>query len=423
MKPFFIVTTTTTRWSAAAALLCVSCSTAEFGSKTAVPGRTPPAVLVNPPSDDGKPAPFGTPVAPDLPTPGWATDQLKSDVDALINGKPGSPTDGGSNSSDAMLWLPCKPGEQSAGTFPSEYHGYGGTKVKVSGELCPSQTLVGDVTVMFVIDHSGSMEGAAGEGPNDPTSGGSCGRLRAAEAIVKKYQTMTNANVRVGVVGFSGIARVDVPTQDLAQFSSSLDDSVFCGADRFLASTNYEAAFGTATSALRNEQGKKVVYFISDGSPTVGGRDPRQAGLDAAKGLRQIGDLTLYALFVGYHGGNANNPQGYLESLTGDPGNVRVTSNADDLVKAADTLAQPNLTIDPKKMTVVLSTGNEVKPVAIEKFVERADAPGHFVWVTELFELKGDPSAPQLNTLTVTAPVGNGDTIETEAPITFHQFP
>jgi len=234
---------------------------------------------------------------------------------------------------------------------------------------------------------------------------------------------MDQVNVRVGVVGFAGIARVDVGTTDLASFKASLTSDVFCGAYPFLASTNYEAAFRTTASALQGEDGPKAVYFISDGSPTVGGRDPRQAGLDAAQALRQLGDLSLYALFVGYHGGSANNPEGYLASLTGDPANVRVTANADDLVKAAGTLGQPNLTIDPKAIEVVLSAGNEVKKLKLESFTERPDTPNRYIWVTEIFELKGEPDKPELNTLSVTARANNGDTIETVAPIMFHQFP
>ena len=327
-----------------------------------------------------------------------------------------------SSNTDGVLWLPCKPGESGAGVFPADFYGYKGTQIQVSGEFCPSTSLTGSVSVLFVIDHSGSMEGSASEGPNDPTTQGSCGRLRAAEALVKKYATMKDADVEVSVVGFSDQARVQLPFADLPSTQAQLNAGVFCGSDSNLARTNYEAAFDTAYTQLTNRSGTKVVYFISDGSPTAGGGDPRQSGLTSALRLRGLADVNLYALFVGYKSGSANNPQGYLEQIAGDPKNVRITSNADELTKAATTIGQGDVKIAAADVLASLEIQGNTSKIALERFGVRKSDKTHYIWLTKPFELKGDEQDAVLNQLSVTAKTSEGKDLTTVAKILFHQF-
>lgn len=425
------------------AFTTTSCSNVEFGAgapKRPSGGSQTPNNEEAQRREEPQPlTPYGTPESPSLPQPGWVVDASQSQLEKLLtslgdtanaDGDP-SDTDNGSGSdqdtgisanSDGVLWLPCKEGETSAGQFPADFFGYEGTTVQVSGEFCPSASLTGDIRILFVIDHSGSMEGSSSEGPNDKTMQGSCGRLRAADALMKKYQSMADANVSAGVVGFSDQARVQLPMADLTSLQANLTPTVFCGSDSNFARTNYEAALNVAYSQLASLTGTKIVYFISDGSPTTGGSDPRQAGLAAAQQLRSIPDLSLYALFVGYQAGSANNPQGYLEQLAGDASHVRVTANADELAQAATTIGQSEITIDAANVAANLDVKGQISAVALERFGTRPDMKNRYIWLTKPFELSGDPQDPVLNELTVSAKASDGSEMSSVAKILFHQF-
>ena len=420
----------------------VSCSSADFGGGiSAGSGNANANPQSNQTPEPPRQEPYGTPESGTLPDPGWVVGDVKSDLDTLFTsmippedggigtdsdtavGGLGTDNDSGiSSKSDGVLWLPCNPGEASAGVFPADFYGYKGTTIQVSGEFCPTVSLSGNVSVLFVIDHSGSMEGSTSEGPNDPTTLGSCGRLRAAEALVKKYAAMQDADVEAGVVGFSDRARVQLPFTDLPSMQAQLTSNVFCGSDSNFARTNYEAAFDTAYTQLTNRSGTKVVYFISDGSPTTGGGDPRQSGLAAAMLVRGLADVSLYALFVGYQSGGANNPQGYLEQIAGDPKNVRITANADELTQAATTLGQAEIKIAAADVAADLDVNGDRKEIALERFGLRGSDKTHYIWLTKPFELKGDPQEAILNQLTVKAKTSEGKDLTTVAEIMSHQF-
>ncbi|MBM4252147.1 MAG: VWA domain-containing protein [Deltaproteobacteria bacterium] len=397
---------------------------------------------------------YGTPATNDAKKPGWVEGQpLKSLIDSLFAGG-GNPTlggsplggknQGGSNSdgmsvggnggndsslanpgpngslfSDAsgVLWLPCVDQNQNQNPMKSEFFAKEGSKVRVAGELCPQVKLSGDLNVLFVIDRSGSMEGAGNEGPNDKTSGGSCGRLRAAQVLTEKFKAMTDTTIKSGVVTFATQARTAAGMAPIAQLP--LTSNVFCGSD-FLGSTNYQAAFSEASSVLSKLPGKKLVYFISDGSPTAGSNDPRSAGLQAAQALRQIPDVTLFALFVGYNGSKANNPQGYLEQITGDPKLVRVTANAQELVQAAAALGQPTVDIKKGDMTAELTTPTGTVKVGIERLEPSKTAINRYYWTTEPFELAGEVGKPSINSLTVIGKTSVGTTVSATSEITYN---
>jgi hypothetical protein len=406
---------------------------------------------------------YGTPESPAIDQPGWAGNQIKSLVDALFkngslpaigddpnqgsnknssnnpggnfnqdqNGSQpgvggssdGSSVQGGDIFSDSsgVLWLPCRADGPDAGTFNSEFFAKKGSKVRLAGEFCPQTKITGDVTVLFIIDHSGSMEGSGGEGPNDKTGNGTCGRLKSAELIVKKYQEMGGTNVQAGVVGFSTKAKVQIPVGPIDTVASNLKPEVFCGSDSGIALTNYNAAFTTAETQIATIPGQKIVYFISDGSPTTGGSNPAQSGLQAAENLRKIPGVSLNALFVGYTTGKANNPKGYLETITGNPKLVRVTANAQELVQAAAALATPPITITAADTSAKIENANGTVEVKIDRIEARKDVPNRYYWTTEPFELIGQASKAELNKLTVTAKASTGDTLTSVADIQFNQ--
>jgi len=371
------------------------------------------------------PKAYGTPATDALSKGGWAQGPtIKAQIDGLFT--PSTPTVGGNgegqngsllSDSSGVLWLPCDDNGQTATPLKSDFFAKEGAKVRVAGELCPTVKLTGDVNVLFVIDHSGSMEGAAAEGPNDKTSGGSCGRLRAAEALANKFKSMAEVNVRAGVVNFSTFARTAAGMAPLSQLP--LNAGVFCGAD-LAGLTNYYAAFSEATSVLSKIQGKKIVYFISDGSPTLGLGDARTSGLQAAQALRQVPDVTLYALFVGYTSGTTTNPQGYLEQITGDPKAVRVTANAQELVQAASGLSQPLIEIKKEDIVAQLSSGKTSRAVKIERLEASKDSPNRYHWVTEPFELISEAGKPTRNQLDIKAATSLGTTVSSSSEITYH---
>jgi uncharacterized protein YegL len=305
--------------------------------------------------------------------------------------------------------------------MPADFYGKKGMKIRLSGSFCPTMPTSGDITVLFVVDHSGSMEGAPDEGPNDKTTNGTCGRLQSAQSIVNKYASFANLAVHAGVVGFSNDARVQLPVADLATMKSNLTADVFCGSDSPVAATNYQAAFNLASSQLSSVTGTKIVYFISDGDPTIGGFDPHQAGLTAAQSLRSQTNLTLYVLFVGYQYGSANDPKGYLEQIAGDPALLRVTGSAEELVHAAGTEAQPSISIAAADTKATLDASGQSKSVAIDKLVRRSDVFNNYTWTTEPIELIGELNKDVLNTLTVTAKTSTGDTLQTTAKVTYHE--
>ena len=325
--------------------------------------------------------------------------------------------------SAGVLWLPCRADGEDAGQFPADFYAKLGSRVRVAGEFCPKAKVSSDVTVLFLIDRSGSMEGVITEGPNDKTTNGSCGRLRASELLVKKYQTMVGTNVRAGVIRFGTQASVRLPVAGIDTVAANLNADVFCGSEAGAAGlTNYYAAFSSAAEQIASIPGDKVVYLISDGSPTVGLGDPRQSGLAAAQRLRSIPGVNLFALFVGYNAGSAVNPRGYLEQVAGDAKLVRVTANAEELVKAAATLGTIPVIMKAADASATLENPSGISPLRIERFEPRQDVANRYYWITEPFILVGSSNPVTLNKVTVTAKTSTGETLQSVSNIGYHEL-
>lgn len=396
------------------------------------------------------------PETPDLERPGWIGDKVKDafrnafDEASIGSGGPngpngsggangpggsagagGSPADELLNGVDGVLWIPCGSDASKINEFSADFMGKKGSKVRLSGEFCPAGK-VDQITVLFVIDHSGSMEGGVGinEGPNDKTSGGSCGRLTASKVLVEKYAALKSTKVQAGVVNFSSRANIEVPITDLSEMQKSLDGSTFCGLDRNGGMTNYEDAMKFARNALKDVEGPKVVYFVTDGAPTVAGSGGRvdlpnaaAAGLRAAQDLREMDDLTLYALFVGYKGGGAGNPRSYLEQITGSADNVRVVADAEELTKAAASLGVGTIKLSKSDAKITLNNPAGDRGVNLARLgASPSKAGGIHIWVTEPFVLVGTKEQVVVNTVTATVKVPNGADLQTVANIRFQQI-
>jgi hypothetical protein len=442
----------------------VACSNTDFGGKAEKRAAANDGDI--PTADALKSTGGGYPEAPSLDAPGWIGDQARNDFVDLFNKgrKPGSGSDGvgpktskdgpgssggegdGSDQSpgeklfnnvDGVLWLPCDlKANGGGGVFPSQFYGKADNMVRLSGEWCPKVSGKSEATVLFIVDRSGSMTGGGGEGPNDPSQGGSCGRLKAVEKIVEKLNNAKNTKVRSGVVTFSNAAETRIPVGPLSAVEQSLAPGVFCGADIGVAKTNYQAAFKAAENQLKNEKGSKIVIFISDGSPTLyDGLSPtglitandRQIsearGLEAAESLRVIDGISFFTLFLGYKGSGtdvASDPKGYLEKVTGDPNNVRLTKDADELVEAAANLGLPLDQIQIQEPKGLLVNLKGEKNVAIEKVERHPTDSERFIWYTEPFNFAGTLNQGELNTLTVTAKSSSGDNLKTTSKVTFY---
>lgn len=394
------------------------------------------------------------PITSDIKEGGWtntvATPQLKTIFDTdRGGGSPDAPSEGGGNytpetdnnkppgfdtgtpgqdgvpawseGEQGVFWVPCNP-ESAASSGQGSITGKAGAIVRVAGEFCPQRKLE-RLNVLFIVDFSGSMAGPV-EGPNDPLVGNTCGRLRAAEALAAKFSQYRDTVLQLGMVGFSNDAGVRMPFTDLASFKASLSPNNWCGADSSLARTNYRAAFESATLALNGLQGDKVVYFISDGSPTVGGSlgvSDGEAGLRAALTMRQTypHDLVLNAVFLGYTNGQAQNPRGYLETLTGNPDAVRLVNNADELVKAVTGFAVDKDLIEAKDVSGKVEVDGQSQSAGLANFRRRPAAEHSYVYLSEPIALKGQAGETKVHVTTFTAKTKDGKTLTSKATINY----
>ena len=364
-----------------------------------------------------------TPNNPDSPD----TPNATSTSDSNIPGN--SPVESGGDSAsvpswdsgdDGAFWVPCQ-SDPASGEAKGSITGRKGAVIRVSGEFCPSRTF-SQLSVLFVVDFSGSMTGPL-EGPNDPIIGGSCGRLRAAQALAKQFSEFRDVDLSFGVVGFSNNARLRLGFTSLTNLQASLTTNNWCGSDSSTARTNYRAAFETANEALNNRNVAKVIYFISDGSPTVGGNDglsDAQAGLSAAQTLRtNYGrDLVLNAVFLGYRNGDAQNPQGYLEKITGNPASVRLVSSADELVAAVTSFPITQDLIFAADVAGSVKVGDQVSKIQISNFKRRL--PAHrYAYVSQPITLTGTPDSKTSHIVTFEAKTIDGKKIISRAQIDY----
>lgn len=326
---------------------------------------------------------------------------------------------------NGVFWVPCAAG-QGSGTMRGSLTTTEGARVRVAGELCPEKQ-VGNLDVLFVVDFSGSMDGNPFEGPNDPLNGGSCGRLQAAEALLRKFSSPTfrNASIRAGMVAFADSAQIRLPMGDLQAMQASLTPANWCGAASSVARTNYRAAFEQAQNALAaGSGGQTVIYFISDGSPTLGGtgsETPHAAGLAAARNLRQTaGDqLILNVVYLGYRNGSAQNPQAYLEQVAGGPNRVRLVSGAGDLVEAVQQLDVVADTIGNDAVRASHVAKGNSKALNIVSLQRSTTRGGAYVFVTEPFSLVGEVGKSIENLIEVKATSDSGAALEAKALIDF----
>jgi uncharacterized protein YegL len=325
----------------------------------------------------------------------------------------------------ATLQLPCGAGGQGVQT--PVFQGVSGTMVRVSGELCSVvETQVSNATlsISLVVDFSGSMS------DNDPSNGGSCGRLQAASAIVNKMlqSAKGKGNIQIGVVQFADDARVALPLTDIQSFSQHLNPTMFCGATT---ATNHAAGIQSAQQLLTGAQGDKIVYFITDGEPTRPLNPALQTLAEQVRNFYNVGVEAANALRTALPGVQFNlirldlkkpeidarsygiDPEQYLKQLVGgDPNRVRIAGNAAELAAQIVTFEAPKVqsgTFDSKGIVAELTAGQfGSKKVAVESVVPVQGREGVWVFTTvpiELFGAVGQRVENRLSLKSVTQPI------------------
>ena len=242
---------------------------------------------------------------------------------------------------------------------PSEKDG-----MVVEAEICTKKSEAAvERQVMFVVDLSGSMQSS------DPIVEGRCERFHALRFSISQLAQSPNSDrfIQVGVIGFETAIQVLHQMQSPKKVLETMQASEVCA---YGGDTNYQDALDTAFQMLTPYQGKKDLYLISDGFPTVRsfsdraiqrieapeyqvtlqelsqfgfdpeikGRDSIRYGLAAARFLRKnLQDLNFYAFFFG---SSATDPRPYLEAITGNSANVQVVTEASGLVRKIQDYAE-----------------------------------------------------------------------------------
>lgn len=318
--------------------------------------------------------------------------------------------------------------------------------MNVKGRFCP--TVSDNLTVLFIIDFSGSM------GPNTPDEGNmtfqaatgndprtmigatkSCGRLQAVEAILAKFKA--GDKVTIGTVTFaSNIVEshttnlVDAESFKSTRLAEASKLNNFCsyippdasfasqemavsGGPVGASATNYAAAFNRAYDLLRNVKGRKAVYFITDGRPTAGGGDPVAAGKNAADKLKTIENLYFNAFFLqNKQSGLQEDKQGFdnLVQTIGAPERVvRVDSAAQLAVEVGKDQAA---SFDPGQIKASL-TVEPYQPEADLKVLSFAQDPANpkaWVFETQTFVLLGKDDEVYPHLVKVSAKAKDGTT-------------
>ncbi len=361
-----------------------------------------------------------------------------SDGKKTSGSKPEPVAESGSGSKDGGVSTPAKPslepGEDNdlaldCKTKRLELRGKAGASLPIRGKLCglPDPRAKAEATVMFIVDVSGSMV------QNDPMVGGSCGRLKAAEAIVGLLDKTNTASdgVHLGVLGFADVVAHAVDPIPLSMFRAKLNPDVFCAMRG--GGTNYDAALTLALDALKGFEGPKAVYFISDGLPTRAGLIPSNSVLDGLVGaelINRIQDLGLkaaiklresvkqlffYAVYLdsGTPDPNGGDPMSYLAKITGSADWVRLANRAEDLANVITSFKPPQATgaivAEAKATAGLVAPGKTAAtPVTLASFSQDKAELGTYHFETRPVKLDGKPGVTSEYELEMVLDIGDG---------------
>lgn len=264
-----------------------------------------------------------------------------------------------------------------------------GTLYQMQGQFCPADAsgFTSNATVLFVVDSSSAMT------KSDPTTNGTCGRLAAAEALVKAIQTQmpTGATINVGLIPFAAsvtTASVVNPI-DVGSFVAQLTAANFCQASGL---SNYIAAFQAAQQTLASASGSPFVFFMSDGGANTGaatGANVVQASETAAQSLRTaVPSLTLDGLLLGAGGTQA---QSVMTAITGSAGLVTTPAGAANLATAI--VALPTLNAASASLNLAAGGSNLLEAIPLVGFTADPTAAATWDFVSEPFTLTSEANS------------------------------
>ena len=309
------------------------------------------------------------------------------------------------NSLPLVAALECEPGTITAQVTDVDVDFDDKSKlVNLKGQFCPSAP--SQLNLVFLLDTSYSL--TTPEKPNDPIVDGSCARLDAVEAIIKRYQNIVDADtaeVRVTVIPFARNVGEVIEQEKATDMEDRLTTDYFCAGIK--GGTNYKAVFNKAADLFEDKNGKFVTYFITDGMPTFSGdangkndfrEVHRKAGTSAATDLRnRVGKkMILNTVYLGNDYDEVKEEfdfdfEDYLVDITGDKSRYRVAEKADDLVeKVLDIKPEPaEVENDTAEIKAQYKGGKEVG-VELLSFREHSDKASTWVFETSPIPLFND---------------------------------
>lgn len=361
-------------------------------------------------------------------------------VDPSKNSDKDGPKPGNGPSREHLFTASCQEGEDT-NEVSVEFSASKNERIigTLEGEFCPLTSA--RLNVVFVVDFSSSMgrhqktSGGAFFDGNDPMINGTCGRYQAVQAILQSLQTQSEsrANIQVAFMPFAGTALMDysLSLRALSDFQMVANAERFC---RFLTqsssistpgalylpngdpSTNYGAAFEGTKSLLGSNKSHTVMYFITDGEPTIPRQDPVGASKTAGDSFRkQVKSLTMNALILG----SLPQAQDVLTKVAGSAQRVISVARAEELARNIVKFPEAKLDNNYHKGTFKVEPYPE-KELGIETFGPGRQA-GLWSFTTKSFVLLGTPGKVVDNVVTVEARGADGASYSSEMTIKYSQ--
>lgn len=302
--------------------------------------------------------------------------------------------------------------------------GMNNKRISIEGQICLSgevTTMEGEANIVFIVDTSNSMAYA------DPTTGwiSDCERKKAIQKVVS---LTTGGNSTVGsklkgaIVTFGSYA-----TTSGWKSLSSLSYAGVCGS---YGGTNYEGAFKKAESLLKGKSGTNIIYFITDGAPSMTNSSTAYSGNDWSGGRTQgayamqnlknsVDNLTVNAIYLedpklgssdyGVDCPTKQQTHEYLVDIVGSSSHVKLASNASSLVEqisAFDTVPAGSFasTSDLKAQVTVSGVSSNVKVKSLTYTSE-----GVYTYKLEEVTLKGTVGSTVDNKFVVQGTGSNGE--------------
>ncbi len=352
----------------------------------------------------------------------------------------------------------------------------------VTGRFCPGtqeKRLKETIKIVFLVDFSGSMgrhrpmreyyqslglsvpemvstEDADG---NDPwglynTSTGqreTCGRFEAANRILSAYAQ--HENIEVAVIPFasnvitnanyvrplSPLGGNPMPIQSFCSYIQAENHPDYppsTGAIPAITGldlnarqdmTNYQAAFQRAQQELSRQYGRKLVYFITDGQPTItnAGFNPdldqtAAASIAAGQALRDMPNLDLHAVVLGIQNPKTTE---IFEAITKSPDFIHSVESVTDFIYYPKDYPLGEFDISLNTQTAAANLW--VKPYDPQNLnlvrFDKINSVNEWEWQTQKFTLLGIPGQSVDNLVRVSAQDEFGFTLESEVIIRYYR--